>query len=92
MNTRVLNTYSLLINEVQSQVWARSALYPGVEYVCPYSHSLLTVVYLCHVSHYITYYNMRYKESARNVFVMMRQTPYLHKSKMAAQYRVKAIF
>ena len=27
-----------------------------MEYVYPYSHSLVTVVYLCHVSHYITYY------------------------------------
>ena len=35
---------------------------------------------------------MRYKESDRNVFVMMRQTPYLHKSKMAAQDPVKVIF
>ena len=35
---------------------------------------------------------MRYNESARNVFVMMRQTPYLIKSKMAAQDRVKVTF
>ena len=35
---------------------------------------------------------MRYKESVRNVFAMMRPTHYLHKSKMAAQDRVKVIF
>ena len=59
MNTRVLNTYSLLINEVQV-ISLRSGpevqLYTRVGYVYPYSHSLVTVVYLCHVSHYITYY------------------------------------
>ena len=35
---------------------------------------------------------MRYKESFRNVFVMMRPTQYLHKSKIAAQDRIKVIF
>ena len=30
--------------------------YSRVEDVYPYSHGLVTVVYLWHVSHYITYY------------------------------------
>ena len=34
----------------------QKSLYTRVGYVYPYSHSLVTVVYLCHVSHYITYY------------------------------------
>ena len=35
---------------------------------------------------------MRYKESVRNVFVMMTPTHYLYKCKMAAQDSVKVIF